>query len=345
MPSLGASAKGTVGVAAPYEYSAEAAFNGLDLARLTPLIDAAPGAIAGQLSATATASGAFGSDAPPKVEANLQQVNAQLAGIPLTMVSPTAITWSPGELTVKEFAATLGTSSILAHGVWAGRANSIFSGSYRGELSEMVTVASAFGFNSGVVTRGWVSLDLYATGNRADLFSNVNLADGYVQAADGLVLTDLNLNAVLKGEELTLEAISGHVDAARASGAFTGKGRATIPGFDPMRAVGTFALDEASFDSVGIEVKQSRPSTITVDNGVISMGDIVWEAEGSALTLGGDVDVDRQCSGAEPDPQGSGGAARAGRLRAERRLRRLGRRGHRRRRHHGQSRPSRAASS
>ena len=58
-----------------------------------------------------------------------------------------------------------------------------------------------------------------------------------------------------------------------------------------MRAVGTFALDEASFDSVGLEVKQSRPSTITVDNGVISMGDIVWEAEGSALTLGGDVDV------------------------------------------------------
>ena len=255
------------------------------------MLDAVPGSIAGQLSATATANGAFGSDAPPRVEANLQQVNAQLAGVPLSLVSPTAITWSPGELTVREFAATLGTSSILAHGVWAGRANSIFSGSYRGELSEMVTVASAFGVETGLVTRGWVSLDLYATGNRADLFSNVNLADGYVQAADGLVLTDLNLNAVLKGEELTLEAISGHLDAARASGAFTGKGRATIPGLDPMRAVGTFALDEASFDSVGIEVKQSRPSTITVDNGVISMGDIVWEAEGSALTLGGDVDV------------------------------------------------------
>ena len=96
VPSLGASAKGTVGVAAPYEYRAEAAFNGLDLARLTPLLDAVPGSIAGQLSATATANGAFGSDAPPRVEANLQQLNAQVAGVPLSLVSPTAITWSPG---------------------------------------------------------------------------------------------------------------------------------------------------------------------------------------------------------------------------------------------------------
>ena len=226
IPSLGAFANGTVAVAAPYEYRGVAVLNRLDLARITPLLNAEAGGISGQLSATAAANGAFGSDAPPQVQANLQQLDAQVAGVPLSLVSPAAISWTPGDVTVKDFAATLGTSTILAYGTWAGRANSIFSGSFRGELSEMVTAASAFGYDTEMVTRGWVSLDLYATGNRAELFSNVNLSNGYVQATEGLVFTDLNLNAVLNGEDLTLEAISGHLDAARASGAFTGKGTA-----------------------------------------------------------------------------------------------------------------------
>ena len=291
IPSLGAFANGTVAVEAPYEYRGVAVLNRLDLARITPLLNADAGSISGQLSATATANGALGSDAPPQVEANLQQLDAQVAGVPLSLVSPAAISWTPGDVTVKDFAATLGTSTILAYGTWAGRANSIFSGSFRGELSEVVTAAGAFGYDTEMVTRGWVSLDLYATGNRAELFSNVNLSNGYLQATEGLVFTDLNLNAVLKGEELTLDAISGHLDAARASGAFAGKGTATIPDFEPLRAVGTFALDQASFDTSGIQVKQSRPSTITVKNGVVSMEDVVWEAAGSALAFGGDVDV------------------------------------------------------
>ena len=120
IPSLGTFANATVATAAPFDYRAVAVVNALDLARLTPLLGAVPGQLAGQVDATAAASGAFGGDAPPQVQANLQRMDAQVGGVPVALVAPAAIAWQPGELTVRHFTASLGDGTLTAEGTRGG---------------------------------------------------------------------------------------------------------------------------------------------------------------------------------------------------------------------------------
>ncbi|MGE0460610.1 MAG: translocation/assembly module TamB domain-containing protein [Vicinamibacterales bacterium] len=292
VPSLGAFAHGTIALAAPYDYRAVAVLNRVDLATASPLIGAAPGALTGQVSLTAAAHGAVaGNAAPPNVAANIQAIDALVAGVPLTLTTPAAITWQPGDLVVRDFTARLGSGTLSASGERTGRDNTVFNASFRGELSEAMTAARAFGFETDIAASGPLALDLYATGRPGDLIASVDLAGGRVEFGPAAVLSDLDVNANLTGEALTLYALSAQVAAGKASGRFAAKGNATIPGLDPMRAAGAFVVDTAAFDTAGIDVTQARPSTISISNGIVHMDDVVWQAAGSRMALGGSVDL------------------------------------------------------
>ena len=289
--ALGISANGTIATAAPYDYRAAAVVDRLDLTRIAPLLNALPTQISGQVSLDAALNGAIQGKAPPTVLANLHQVQTELAGVPVNLSSPASVSWQPGEVTVKNLTATIGSGTLNAEGTWAGRDNTVFSGYFHGEVSDVVTAARAFGLQANVTTRGWLEATLYGTNRREDLIASFDITNGYVEAGSSVAFTNLNASAGVRGESLTLHSISGRVDAAKAGGTFTGKGDAKIPELDPMRAVGRFELDSATFDSAGVEVKQTRPTTISVNSGLITMDDVVWEAVGSELALGGSVDV------------------------------------------------------
>lgn len=292
VPSLGAFAHGTVALAAPYDYRAVAVLNRVDLATASPLIGAVPGTLTGQVSLTAAVHGAVGDETPPPhVAANIQSIDAHVAGVPLTLTTPAAATWQPGDLVVRDFTARLGRGTLSASGERTGRDNTVFNASFRGELSEAMTAARAFGFETDIVASGPLALDLFATGRQGDLIASVDLTGGRVELTPDVVLSDLAVNANLTGEALTLHALSAQVAAEQASGRFAAKGRATIPELDAMRAAGTFVVDTAAFDTAGIEVTQARPSTISVKDGIVHMDDVVWQAAGSRLTLGGAVDL------------------------------------------------------
>jgi outer membrane protein assembly factor BamA/autotransporter translocation and assembly factor TamB len=284
-------ANGTVALASPYDYRAVGVINQLDIAKLVPLLEIEPGQLSGHINATAAVTGAIDGDTPPTVQANLQQIDAQLAGVPFTLVAPASVGWQPGELTVRNFTASLGTGTLTAEGAWGERAKTVFSSSYRGDIAELATAGRAFGLSADLVARGWTVAQVYATSNRQDLIASVAVSGGYFEAGEGVAFSDVNTVASLEGEHLTLDSLTGRLDAAKAGGTFAGKGEATIPELDPMRAVGRFALDSATFDSAGLEVKQTRPTTISIDKGLITMDDVVWEAAGSQLALGGSVDV------------------------------------------------------
>ena len=290
IPSLGTFANATVATAAPFDYRGVAVVNALDLARLTPLLGAVPGQLAGQVDATAAASGAFSGDAPPQVQANLQRMDAQVGGVPVALVAPAAIAWQPGELTVRHFTASLGDGTLTAEGTRGDRSNSVFSSSYRGEIAELVAAARAFGVETELAPRGWMVAEVYATDNSQDLIASVAITNGYLEAGQ-VFLSSVNTVAGLEGESLTLHALTGRLDTEKAGGTFAGKGSATIPGLDPMRATGRFVLDAATFDTAGVEVKQTRPTTLSVEHGLVTMEDVVWEAAGSELALGGSIDL------------------------------------------------------
>jgi autotransporter translocation and assembly factor TamB len=294
VPSLGAFAHGTVALASPYDYRGVAVLNRVDLATATPLIGAVPGELTGQVTLTAAAHGAFGGDPPPQVAANVQAIDALVAGVPLTLTTPATVTWQPGELAVRDFTARLGSGTLTASGERTGRDNTVFNAAFRGELAEAMTAAKAFGLETDIVASGPVALDLYSTGRTGDIIASVDLAGGRVELSPDVVFSDLAVNANLTGEALTLYALSAQVAAEKASGRFSASGNATIPGLDPMRATGTFHVDTAAFDTAGIDVTQARPSTISINNGIVRMDDVVWQAAGSALRLGGGVDLTKE---------------------------------------------------
>lgn len=290
IPELGMFANATVATSSPFDYRAVLVVDDLALAELIPVIGAVPGQFSGRLDGTAAVNGTLAGDTPIQVQANLQQMDAQVGGVPVKLVAPAAISWHPGELTVRNFTATLGDGTLTAEGTRSDRTGSVFSSSYQGEIAELVSVAEAFGFTTTMVPRGWVVAEVYATDNRQDLIASFAVTGGYLESGQ-VVFTNLNTVALLEGETLTLHSLSGRVDAAKAGGTFAGKGSATIPDLDPMQATGRFVLDSVTIDSNGVEVTQTRPTTIAVDRGIVTMEDVTWEAAGSELALGGSVDL------------------------------------------------------
>ncbi len=293
IPALGAFANGTIRLSAPYDYRAVAVLNRVNLATVAPLMAALPDQIAGQLSLTAAVVGQAQGDEPVSVEANLQHVDAMVAGLPLTLAQPTAISWRQGELDVRDFTAQLGSSQITAFGTWAGRDDTVINAAYRGEIADALTAARAFDADPGIVARGRVTAEVFATARPGDLIASVEVSEAYVEAADGVVLTGVAASAGLTGDVFTLDSLSGNLDAVRAKGGFAARGRARLPDLNPRRATGEFTIDQTAIDAAGVEVTQTRPSAFSITNGIVSMDDVIWEAAGSRIVVGGNVDVSR----------------------------------------------------
>lgn len=291
VPALGAFASGTVALAAPYDYRGTAVANEVTLDTLGELAGVLPGRLSGRLSLTAAVFGSAGGDQPPHADLNLQELTAQIAGVPLTLVRPATVTWEPGDITIGDLSATFGSGTVSAAGTWAEREDTVVGGTFRGELSEVMTAVTAFGIEPGITATGQISAEAYATANRGDLITSVVLENGEIEAADGVTLRNLSVDAGLTGEAFTLRALSGHLDAVQASGDFTATGAAMVPDMNPRRADGRFVIGAATFDAAGVDVKQTRPSTFSVNDGVLSLDDVVWEAAGSTLTVGGQVDA------------------------------------------------------
>ncbi len=291
VPQLGAFANGVVGLAAPYDYRAVAVLNRLDVAGLLPLLEGRVTDVTGEMTLTASARGAISGEAAPVVDANLQSVQASIAGVPLVLAAPAPITWRSGAITVREFVAVLGTSTITAYGTWAGRTGSAYSGTFLGEVSEVMTAARAFGVDTGIVASGPVAVDVFSDGTTEGTIASLDVSGGRVEMPGGLIFTNLNVNAGINRDVLSLHTFNSSVAAAKLSGAFSAAGTATIPGLDPLQTAGTFTINEAAFDTAGVAVTQTRPSTFSVADRVLTLDDVQWEAEGSTLTVAGEVDL------------------------------------------------------
>src|SRR5690606_16726840 len=97
--------------------------------------------------------------------------------------------------------------------------------------------------------------------------------------------------AGLIGETLTVHALNSSVTAEKLSGSFAATGQATVPELDWTRTSGSFTIDKAQFDTAGVAVTQTRPTTLSIADRVIALDDVQWEAEGSAIVVGGTVDL------------------------------------------------------
>ena len=85
-------------------------------------------------------------------------------------------------------------------------------------------------------------------------------------------MQDLNVNAALNGEQLTIERITGNVATGGVVGSFSAKGAAKVPQLTLAAVDGAIVLDSAKFTFSGIPVEQQRPSRFEFSKGNLADG-------------------------------------------------------------------------
>jgi outer membrane protein assembly factor BamA/autotransporter translocation and assembly factor TamB len=290
VPALGALANATIRLQSPYEYHGVAALNRVDLARAAPLVGARTGEIDGQLSGSAAVSGALTGDTEPRVLANVQSVQATIAGVPFALAAPARVTWQPAALTLTDLSATLGDGTLTGSGTWSAGGGSSFAATFHGELADVTAAARAFGVDAGVEARGMLTLDLGAK-SVSQITARATLSDGRIETGSNVAVTGVEMTAALAEDRVTLTRLSGRLEGPKASGAFSATGEATLPDLDVRRAVGRVVVERAQVDTAGVEVRQRRPSAFSIANGVVTLDDVEWEAAGSAIRAEGQVDL------------------------------------------------------
>ena len=148
----------------------------------------------------------------------------------------------------------------------------------------------AFGVPISIDGSGAMQFDLRSNGSRlgtAGTLAIKNGTFGWVGAADAV--KNLNVNAALNGEQLTIERISGDVATGGVVGSFSAKGTAKVPQLTFAAIDGAIVLDSARFTFSGIPVEQQRPSRIEFSKGNIAIADVSWLVAENPLTFGGTV--------------------------------------------------------
>ena len=101
----------------------------------------------------------------------------------------------------------------------------------------------------------------------------------------------LTVDAVLKGEQLTVSRISGNVATGGIVGNFSASGSARLPELTLAAADGSLVLDTAKFTFSGIPVEQRRPSRFELSKGTLTIADATWSVAENPLVFAGTIGV------------------------------------------------------
>lgn len=352
IPTLGAFITANVVPREPFNYDAVLVMNRIDLVPIVKLAGLQHDFVTGTASLSARASGVFTDPARSNVFVNLQDLAADISGVPVRLVTPSRVAWDGTALTVDALDVTVGQGRLLASGRLGegGLSDARWESVYKGELGDLVRIGRPFGVPTELEGFGPVALEWRSTGGLDRSTATVHLERASLAWSALPALRDLMLDATFDGSTLTVGqftaqwqdgGIEGTASIPRAVLAARSTGGAALPaaepGFAKLRVTGltesalapwlgsatlaaidgrlsatldariarasldgitgTVVVDEADFTIAGVAVKQSRPSIIEVDGGVVTAREVEFAAGGSPLTLTGTVQLaptDRQ---------------------------------------------------
>ena len=290
LPALGATLNGDIATASPYDYRATVVLDRLDLARLVPLTNAIEGQVLGFVSGNVTASGRL-ADARDRVAVfDLQTVDAGIGGVPVRLNLPARISLRGDDVTLRDLDMRVGVGRLTASGDWNTRLDGKFRGTFAGEFQDALRLGKAFGVPMTVEGTGPMSIQLESTGNRAGTVATLGIKGGtFSWGAGPAAVRNLNIDAALNGESLTVSRISGDVAVGGVVGAFSASARARLPTLELAAVDGQLIVDAARFTFSGIPVAQQRPSRFQFAKGAVTATDVVWSVADNPLTLSGSV--------------------------------------------------------
>ena len=290
LPSIGALVNADIATASPYDYRATAVLDRLELARLSPLLDAVESEIRGFASGTITASGRLADDRDRVAVVGLTALDAGIGGVPVTLNAPASVTLRGDDVTLKDLNARVGAGRLTASGEWNTRLDGNFQGQFAGDFQDAIRVGRAFGVPVTFDGTGALNVDLRSNGSRAGTLATLRLRAGTFNWGGGPpAVTNLNVDAALQGESLTVSRIAGDVASGGVVGSFSATARADLPVLELAAITGELTVDAAKFTFSGIPVEQQRPSRVEFARGALAVADITWSVANNPLVIDGSV--------------------------------------------------------
>jgi outer membrane protein insertion porin family len=292
LPEIGALINADIATASPYDYKVAAQLDRFELQKLSPFIGAIAAEVIGFATGTVTASGRLADDQNRVAFVNITELDAGIGGVPVTLNSPLNATLKGDDVELRELFVRVGSGRLSASGRWNTKLDGTFRAQFAGDFQDAIRLGKAFGVPATFDGTGPLTVDLQSNGTRLGTSGTLSLKNGTFNWGGGPhAVQGLAVDAVLKGEQLTVSRIAGNVATGGIVGNFSASGAARLPELTLAAMDGALALDTAKFTFSGIPVEQQRPSRIAFAKGTMTIADASWLVAENALQLGGSVGI------------------------------------------------------
>lgn len=292
LPALGATINADVATRTPYDYRASATLDRFELARLSPFMGAIETEIVGFTTGTITTSGRLADNKDRVAFVNITELDAGVGGVPVSLLGPLNAELRGDDVKLKDLFVRIGSGRLSASGEWNTRLDGNFRAQFTGDFQDAVRLGKAFGVPVSFDGSGPMQFDLRSNGSRLGTVGTLAIKNGtfgWIDAAGAV--RNLNINAALNGEQLTIERITGDVATGGVVGSFSATGAAKIPQLTLAAVDGAITLDAAKFTFSGIPVEQQRPSRFEFSKGRLAMTDVSWLVAENPIVFGGSVGI------------------------------------------------------
>ena len=205
LPSIGALINADIATASPYDYRVNAQLDRFELARLSPFLGAIEAEILGFANGTITASGRLADDRDRVAFVNITELDAGIGGVPVSLMSPLNAELRGDDVTLKDLFVRVGSGRLSASGEWNTRLDGNFRAQYAGDFQDAIRLGKAFGVPATSTAAARMQFDLQSTAAASAPAARWRSRTApSVGSARPRAVQDLNVNAALNGEQLTI---------------------------------------------------------------------------------------------------------------------------------------------
>jgi translocation and assembly module TamA len=207
-PKLRTLAQGSVVPTAPYVFRGLAVVNALDVEPFAVVLGAPRDAVSGTVGLSTTFEGTLADLTTARAYVNLQELALSAGGLPVRLERPARLNLTIDDVAVDDLAATIGTSTLTASGRLSDVASAPLRAAFTGELSELTTLAQAFGVGQDVSASGPVTAMWESRGSLRDARAELVVSGARVAAESLPAVEGITLTAGFDGTTITVDPLS-----------------------------------------------------------------------------------------------------------------------------------------
>ena len=212
IPSLGAFITSNIVPASPFDFDAVVVMNRIDLAPLATLGGLREGFVTGNASLSASVKGELRTPADAQAFINLQDIQADVAGVPIRLTSPSRFAWDGKALSIDALDLSVGEGRLLAAGRLGegGLGSARWQSTFKGELGDILRIGRPLGVPESLDGTGPLTVEWSSPGGIDRSVATAQLANGNVTWGTLPAIRDLVLDAAFNNGTLEVKNLTGH---------------------------------------------------------------------------------------------------------------------------------------